>query len=1524
MDFTVTQIDFGKSSPKRVEVIARLSNNKTPVVYTEGVFLNKQQIVSLFKDYLSDGTTIKSVTLRADYVNDPIPKTKKKFANGGCVPCSRKMEDGGLLGEVDGMLPSSNSMSVIQPMAKGGKTYTKEEIDSFANDVNAYVYYTFNYYSPNHFDAFGSKDSSMYNHIKSKFSGYYNRFGANAFFNQFWVELDGGNQLKLATWIKENYKDSSMDRVTSTNQEFADNINQWVMFSFNYPHSSELDFMDAWSGSMKEHLGEKFSWYYDMVGSTGVMNYFYVNLDGGNQRLLSEWVLKNYPASNYAKGGMIKYYETDEDRDFGDSQTFFGMATDTDGMIKEAQRLYNREDYDAVEVVDENGESIIVFDSDSPKGERFAKGGSTYQGGGEVKVDYLSHIPDRDKEEVNFSENYDNLDEAIIQAKRKVNQKDEWGDTIKSFYIHSEEGEELYDYFYGNEKYYAKGGSTYSDGGSADSIGASVEVQVVDMLLENTGQHFLDSGGDKGRQWQRNQDKIFQDEPRVDYEVWNGEISDTVSAYHYLTEILDTDEYSYEVNQYLRSDVDEDGDACHWIEDCKERLQNSEEFSEIEWIGKMENTYNYENNLSQVFLSHIFKNPYTDEVYCLFQLHGGADVRGGYTTTRCFKLEGYLTGQVDVYGSVDGVEVTNSYNGYSLTTDDGEEVKATEDSEIDLDFQIYDDLPYEDGGRIPKQKMSYGGKAFKTPEAFVENLMDFSPYGALSQMFIIDAIGKYIDYTNSYTEEDIANDKGIIDAQTWVNTGKDIDGYMKSFYAHDGSYPNKRVKDNIGLIKDIMKNRGNDFFNRLYILEAINRQSKGVAEATDEQIQAFEDKGNTMVNMWGWRDTARNIQERIKEYNESKKEDGGYVGIDNSYESGDKGKYRYVLYDILDDGERVPLLDFYSDKENLHSDMAQSPVSVRESQEIVRDDNFFQVDKNITRSYFEDEPYYLKKGGKAKSDPQIVRYYFEDEPYEYGIGGFVLGSLAGGYLGYKVGRSRPQKKGFGTEKAVVNKMASAVKDVSSKKKRAKSYADGGETEKEYKVEVLIDEEIDLGTNVFAHSEDEAMDKAEELIRERNSEYEDSSIDIIEVTQINAEGGYVFLETDQFSEIKELEDEDEGRVRFLKNKNEALDVIKEFNEEFDTDYKSISEFNKGSGSERILTHKEFNEFKSDYYAGGGKVKAQCTHCGKKRTYKGQKYDLDDMACKVCKKENTLRAYEGGGSIENRNGEEYVIGIENLNGVVKNLQSKNNKVETLIDRKDIEIKEVSPKGFITNNGLVGWKYIDDRHTEKEGVMIFYDDFEKYFYFKLTDEERKNNPYGFDAEKRADIEDRFRDTEEEGYGFAEGGEIKASDLEEWDNKLDNGEDIVVIDNKGLDYMYQGSAYEKDAVAVMDSFRRLRGKHPETTYQMMPLSEIKEIKIETYAGGGAVKTSNQDSDQYTRNREPFNGSNLSGKIMPNKAYVVLSYGYYPLYVYKYHKWYENKEKYSVSTSKQQGQSRPTGSTIKKTTKQLKKLAGL
>ena len=70
--------------------------------------------------------------------------------------------------------------------------------------------------------------------------------------------------------------------------------------------------------------------------------------------------------------------------------------------------------------------------------------------------------------------------------------------------------------------------------------------------------------------------------------------------------------------------------------------------------------------------------------------------------------------------------------------------------------------------------------------------------------------------------------------------------------------------------------------------------------------------------------------------------------------------------------------------------------------------------------------------------------------------------------------------------------------------------------------------------------------------------------------------------------------------------------------------------------------------------------------------------------------------------------------------------------------------------------------------------------------------------------------------------------------------------------------------------------------------------------------KTSNKNADQYTSQRMPFTGSNTFGE-WNESCYVVYSYGYhFPMYVYKRGIWYENSDKYSVSTSKQQTQLRP------------------
>ena len=78
---------------------------------------------------------------------------------------------------------------------------------------------------------------------------------------------------------------------------------------------------------------------------------------------------------------------------------------------------------------------------------------------------------------------------------------------------------------------------------------------------------------------------------------------------------------------------------------------------------------------------------------------------------------------------------------------------------------------------------------------------------------------------------------------------------------------------------------------------------------------------------------------------------------------------------------------------------------------------------------------------------------------------------------------------------------------------------------------------------------------------------------------------------------------------------------------------------------------------------------------------------------------------------------------------------------------------------------------------------------------------------------------------------------------------------------------------------------------------------------GGGVERVANSQSREYSENLIPFKGANLEGKSLDNGDYVVLSYGYYPIWWYckAEGKWYGNSTKYSQTTSKQMSQSRPT-----------------
>jgi hypothetical protein len=70
-------------------------------------------------------------------------------------------------------------------------------------------------------------------------------------------------------------------------------VNKIIMFGFNYPNGFIYSVWHA-EPNLAKHLQSKFNLAYDKVGSAGVFNAFYVNLDSQNQTILINWILANY------------------------------------------------------------------------------------------------------------------------------------------------------------------------------------------------------------------------------------------------------------------------------------------------------------------------------------------------------------------------------------------------------------------------------------------------------------------------------------------------------------------------------------------------------------------------------------------------------------------------------------------------------------------------------------------------------------------------------------------------------------------------------------------------------------------------------------------------------------------------------------------------------------------------------------------------------------------------------------------------------------------------------------------------------------------------------------------------------------------------------------------------------------------------------------------------------------------------------------------------------------------------------
>lgn len=191
---------------------------------------------------------------------------------------------------------------------------------------------------------------------------------------------------------------------------------------------------------------------------------------------------------------------------------------------------------------------------------------------------------------------------------------------------------------------------------------ADIKKTIYKMLTENTGTHFLDSGGANGRNWQRNQTKTikdFQDESEASlcFDV-SGDYIDlipTVSVFHKLSKVLDECKICKDFNAMNVNNWDSENYLG--VSKEGENFLNSYAFSGH--ISDTWNTYNLDNCFSQVVqgTNLISEN---NENYVLIQIHQGADIRGGYTDAKLFIIsDGVDCDHYDVQNDSCGFSVIN-------------------------------------------------------------------------------------------------------------------------------------------------------------------------------------------------------------------------------------------------------------------------------------------------------------------------------------------------------------------------------------------------------------------------------------------------------------------------------------------------------------------------------------------------------------------------------------------------------------------------------------------------------------------------------------------------------------------------------------------------------------------------------------------------------------------------------------------------------------------------------------------------
>ena len=171
------------------------------------------------------------------------------------------------------------------------------------------------------------------------------------------------------------------------------------------------------------------------------------------------------------------------------------------------------------------------------------------------------------------------------------------------------------------------------------TITDNTEAVIYGMLTENTGTHFLDSGGSNGRAWQRNAMKTLEDfknEPEAYFE--GGEYPEVgKSTFWHLVNNLEHDAGLTAAYHEFAKAYEDEG----WLEINELWLDKLGIEEEGEFYSDARftfNTYNFSDYwlVDQTLLGTAFGMGGSE--YVILQVHGGADVRGGYTRPQVFRM----------------------------------------------------------------------------------------------------------------------------------------------------------------------------------------------------------------------------------------------------------------------------------------------------------------------------------------------------------------------------------------------------------------------------------------------------------------------------------------------------------------------------------------------------------------------------------------------------------------------------------------------------------------------------------------------------------------------------------------------------------------------------------------------------------------------------------------------------------------------------------------------------------------------